>query len=180
MQSILFCMQKVLLMKKCLPVVLILSVIGMGISSCIKNDTVVLTCPPVTITAPANEVAVLKAYIDSSHIVATQDSRGFFYSIDSSASADTAHPTTCSDVSVTYTGTFLNGIVFDSTGADRPVSFYLSGDIITGWKEAVPLMKENAIMTLYLPPSLAYGSSNYSSIPGNSYLIFKIKLLAFN
>lgn len=180
MQSILFCVQKVLLMKKCIPVVLIFSVIGIGISSCIKNGTARPACSPLTKTAPASEVAVLKGYIDSNHIVATQDSRGFFYSIDSSASTDTAHPTTCSNVSVTYTGTFLNGTVFDSTGADRPVSFYLSGDIITGWKEAVPLMKAKANMILYLPPSLAYGASGYSTIPGNSYLIYNIRLLAFN
>ena len=167
-------------MKKYIPFVLIFLVVGIAISSCIKNEnTAVRTCPPITIMAPANEVAVLKAYIDSNHIVSTQDSRGFFYSIDSSASTDTAHPTTCSDVSVTYTGTYLNGTVFDSTGVNRPVSLNLSSTIV-GWREAVPLMKENANMTLYLPPSLAYGPSGYSSIPGNSYLIFKIKLLAFN
>ncbi|MEJ7694533.1 FKBP-type peptidyl-prolyl cis-trans isomerase [Daejeonella sp.] len=166
-------------MKKCIRVVLIFSVIGIGISSCIKNDTAVPNCLPLTKTAPASEVAILKGYIDSNHIVAIQDSRGFFYSIDSSASTDTAHPTTCSGVSVTYTGTFLNGTVFDSTGAGTPASFNLSGTII-GWQEALPLMKANANMALYLPPSLAYGASGYSRIPGNSYLIFKIKLLAFN
>ena len=172
-------MQKVLLMKKRIPVVLIFALIAIGISSCKKNDTITRTCPAVTIAAPANEIAVLKAYLDSNHIVASQDSRGFFYSIVSPASTDTAHPVTCSDVSVTYTGTFLNGTVFDSSGADRPVSLNLRSTI-AGWQEAVPLMKANANMTLYLPPSLAYGASGYSSIPGNSYLIFKIKLLAFN
>ncbi len=166
-------------MKKWIPVVLVVSVIGIGISSCIKNNTSIRTCPPLTITAPNSEVAVLKAYIDSNHISATQDSRGFFYLIDFPASTDTAHPTTCSDLSVTYTGTFLNGTVFDSSGTDTPVSLNLSGTI-AGWQEAVPFMKENANMTLYVPPSLAYGPSGYSSIPGNSYLIFKIKLLAFN
>lgn len=167
-------------MKKWIPVVFAFVIMGICISSCIKNDTPLRSCPPLTVTAPNSEVAFLNTYIDSNHIVATQDSRGFFYSIDFPASTDTAHPVTCSDISVTYTGTFLNGTVFDSTGADRPASFNLSGNIINGWKEAVPLMKTNAQMTLYLPPSLAYGASGYSTIPGNSYLIFKIKLLAFN
>lgn len=167
-------------MKKWGRVILIFSVIQAAITGCHKNDTIVPNCSPVTKTAPESEVAFLKAYIDSNEIVATRDSRGFFYSIDSSASTDTAHPTICSAVSATYTGTFLDGTVFDSTGADRPVSFNLSGDIITGWKEAVPLMRKNANMTLYLPPSLAYGLSGYSTIPGNAYLIFRIKLLAFN
>jgi len=166
-------------MKKWITVVLILMVISIVMNSCMKNETTTPSCPPLTVTAPANEVAVLKAYIDSNHITTTPDSRGFFYSIDFAASTDTAHPTTCSSVSATYTGTFLNGTVFDSTGADRPVSFNLSATI-AGWQEAIPLMNSNANMILYLPPSLAYGASGYSSIPGNSYLIFKIKLLGFN
>ena len=166
-------------MKKWITVVLILMVISIVMNSCMKNETPTRSCQPRTITAPANEVAVLKAYIDSNQIATTQDSRGFFYSIDFAASNDTAHPTTCSAVSATYTGTFLNGTVFDSTGTDRPVSFNLSATI-AGWQEAIPLMNSNANMILYLPPSLAYGASGYSSIPGNSYLIFKIKLLGFN
>lgn len=166
-------------MKKWITVVLTLMVISIAMNGCMKNETAAPSCPPLTITAPANEVAVLKTYIDSNHIATTQDSRGFFYSIDFAASTDTAHPTTCSAVSVTYTGTFLNGAVFDSTGADRPVSFNLSATI-AGWQEAIPLMNSNANMILYLPPSLAYGASGYSRIPGNSYLIFKIKLLGFN
>ena len=166
-------------MKKWIPVILLLAATGVSISSCIKNDTTQPVCTPLTVTAPSSEVATLKAYLDSNGIVATQDSRGFFYSIDASASTDTLHPTTCSDVSVTYTGTYQNGAVFDSTGANTPASFNLSGTI-AGWQEAVPLMKKDAIMNLYLPPSLAYGASDYQGIPGNSYLIFKIKLLAFN
>ena len=167
-------------MKKGITVVLTLMVISMVMDSCMKNETTTTSsCPPLNVTAPASEIAVLRAYIDSNHIAPTQDSRGFFYSIDFAASTDTAHPTTCSAVSATYTGTFLNGTVFDSTGADRPVSFNLSATI-AGWQEAIPLMNSNANMILYLPPSLAYGASGYSRIPGNSYLIFKIKLLGFN
>lgn len=167
-------------MKRFLPFALIFSIVAVAISSCIKErDLPARTCPQITTAAPANEVAFLKAFIDSSNLVTTQDSRGFFYSIDSSASTDTAHPESCSDISVTYTGTFLNGTVFDSTGVDRPTSFNLANTLV-GWREAVPLMKGNAKMTLYLPPSLAYGEKGYLSIPGNSYLIFQIRLWGFN
>ena len=158
---------------------LVLLITGTIISSCFKNETTTPVCSPLTVAAPASEVAALKAYLDSNGIAATQDSRGFFYTIDASASTDTTHPTPCSDVSVTYTGTYLNGEVFDSTGAGTPASFNLSGTI-AGWQEALPLMKKDAVMNLYLPPSLAYGSSDYQGIPGNSYLIFKINLLGFN
>ena len=179
LQGLLFCALKLVFMRKWIFAILILSVISAGISSCLKNDTTKPACSPLTIAAPSSEVATLKAYLDSSGIVATQDSRGFFYTLDASGSTDTLHPTTCSDLSVTYTGTFLNGTAFDSTGANTPASFNLSGTI-AGWQEALPLMKKDAIMNLYLPPSLAYGASAYKGIPGNSYLIFKIKLLGFN
>lgn len=151
-------------------------------SGCIKNSNSnpSQNCTPTTTTAPTGEVSALKAFLDSSHITATADSRGFFYTIDSSATASiTGHPTICSDVSVVYTGTFLNGQKFDSSGANTPLSLSLSSTIL-GWQEAVPLMRNNAAMTLYLPPSLAYGSGGRGPIPPNANLIFNIRLLAFN
>lgn len=151
------------------------------VSGCLKTPhPAQQTCSPVTVTAPASEVTALKAFLDSSHIAATADSRGFFYTIDSSAAASvTGHPTTCSDISVVYTGTFLNGKAFDSSGASTPISLNLSS-VILGWQESIPLMRSNAVMTLYLPPSLAYGASGKGPIPASSNLIFYIKLLAFN
>ncbi len=152
------------------------------VSGCIKNSNSnpAQTCTPVNTTAPTSEVTLLKNFLDSSHITAMADSRGFFYTIDSSATASiSGHPTICSDVSVVYTGTFLNGKVFDSSGANTPLSLSLSSTIL-GWQEAVPFMRSNAVMTLYLPPSLAYGASGRGPIPANSNLIFNIKLLAFN
>jgi FKBP-type peptidyl-prolyl cis-trans isomerase FkpA len=176
----LFCALKLYLMKKLILGIVLLLVVVFGISSCIKNETTPpTTCTPLNVTAPSTEIATLKAYLDSVGIVATQDSRGFFYSFDTTGSSDTLHPTACSDVSVNYKGTFLNGTTFDSTQANTPVAFNLSR-VIAGWQEAVPLMKRNAVMNLYLPPSLAYGSTAYQGIPANSYLIFKIELLAFN
>lgn len=167
-------------MKKWITAILLLLVVGIFISSCSKNsNTTTNSCAPLTLAAPDSEVQNLKTYLNSKGIVATQDSRGFFYTIDASTSADTSHPISCSDVSVTYTGTFLDGTVFDSTGAATPASFSL-GSTIIGWQEAVPLMPKDAIMHLYLPPSLAYGSSDYHNIPANSYLIFTIKLLSFD
>ena len=150
-------------------------------AGCLKDNTSTRDCSSPTTTAPATEIASVKAYLDSIGVTASQDSRGFFYTIDSSASTVAGHPTGCSDVSVTYVGKFTNGIGFDSSGATTPVSFGLYGNLITGWKEAIPLMKANSTMNLYLPPSLAYGATGYpGAIPANAILIFNIKLLGFN
>lgn len=150
------------------------------LAGCLKNDTPTYDCSPVTSTAPASEVAALKTYLDTNGIVATQDSRGFFYTIDSSASTAAGHPTRCSAISVSYIGKLTNGAIFDSTTSPtRPASFNLSG-VILGWQEAIPLMKTNSVMRLYLPPSLGYGASSNGPIPGNSILVFEdIRLQAF-
>ena len=150
-------------------------------TSCLKNDSNnnTTSCTPLTTTAPASEVDSLKAYLDNNHITATQDSRGFFYTIDSSASTAPAYPLRCSAVSVAYVGKLTNGTTFDSVGVATPISFTL-GSVIAGWQEAIPLMKNNATMNLYLPPSLAYGAKANGPIPANSILVFNIKLLAFN
>ncbi len=149
-------------------------------TSCIKNETNISQpdCSIVTTTAPAAEVTALKAYLDSNNITATQDSRGFFYIADSAA-LTTPKPTPCSTVLVDYKGTLTSGTVFDSSAA--PVAFSLSENLIAGWKEALPLVGKNGSITLYLPPSLAYGAAGYPGvIPGNANLIFHIKLYDFN
>lgn len=138
----------------------------MIVTACKKDD-----CPEVTTTAPASEVANLKNYLDANSIIATQDTRGFFYTIADAGSGD--KPTSCSGVTVNYTGKLTNGTTFDD---GTNVSFYLS-QLIIGWQEGIPLIAPGGTITLYLPPSLAYGSSGSgSSIPPNANLIFVIDL----
>ncbi len=132
------------------------------------------TCPEVTITAPASEIATLQNYIYSSGITATQDPRGFFYNISTAGWGD--KPDACSVVTVDYVGKLTNGNTFDSN-TNTPLSLdYL----IAGWREGLPLISAGGKITLYLPPSLGYGSSDYGDIPGNSILIFVIDLKNVN
>ncbi len=144
-----------------------------------KSDNVPeVDCSTVTQTASAEEVTTLKHYIDSSAVSAVQDSRGFFYSMDSTVADSASHATVCSNVAVTYKGTLLNGTVIDSS--NTVLTFQLS-NVITGWKEMLPLMIKKASVTLYLPPSLAYGTIGYlPAIPGNAYLVFTIKMYDFD
>jgi len=131
------------------------------------NDT---TCDPETTQAPATEVTALRSYIAGDSITATEDPRGFFYNITDSGSA--RKPRSCSKVYVNYAGRLTNGTLFDSNDA---VSFSLKS-VIKGWTEGVPLIGEGGKITLYLPPSLAYGSAASGPIPANSILIFDIQL----
>ncbi len=149
---------------------------------CLKDnsgDIPAVDCSTIKVVAPSSEVSQLKTYLDTNHITAVQDSRGFFYSMDSTAVPDSVvnRVSVCSNITVTYRGYFQNGKGFDSSNA--AISFPLA-TTITGWKEAIPLMKKNAVMTLYLPSSLAYGaagSNDYpQTIPPNTPLNFTIKL----
>ena len=136
--------------------------------SCKKEDS----CPEVTIKAPDAEITALRTYITSNSITATEDPRGFFYTITSAGTG--SKPTACLGVSVNYTGKLTNGTQFDS---GTNVSFNLS-QLIIGWQEGIPLINAGGAITLYLPPSLAYGPNAVGSIPANSILIFTITLNA--
>jgi FKBP-type peptidyl-prolyl cis-trans isomerase FkpA len=124
--------------------------------------------------APQAEVTALKQFLDSTRLTATADERGFYYVISSPGSG--AHPTLCSNVRVNYSGQLTNGTRFDQgTG----VSFDLAR-LIVGWQQGIPLIAPGGRITLYLPPSLAYGAQAQNGIPANSILIFTIDLLGIN
>jgi FKBP-type peptidyl-prolyl cis-trans isomerase FkpA len=52
------------------------------------------------------------------------------------------------------------------------------GQLIVGWQKGLPLISSGGKITLYIPPSLGYGSAAAGSIPANSILIFDIELIS--
>jgi FKBP-type peptidyl-prolyl cis-trans isomerase FklB len=81
-------------------------------------------------------------------------------------------------VTVNYTGTLIDGTVFDSSvPRGQPATFPLDG-VIPGWTEALQMMKVGDKWQLILPPKLAYGDQSPSpKIGPNSTLIFEVELL---
>ena len=83
-------------------------------------------------------------------------------------------------VSVHYTGTLTNGVVFDSSyGRGQPIQFPLGqGQVIPGWDEGIALMKKGGKAKLTIPPALAYGAAGAGGvIPPNATLIFDVELV---
>ncbi|HKW30540.1 MAG TPA: FKBP-type peptidyl-prolyl cis-trans isomerase [Verrucomicrobiae bacterium] len=82
-------------------------------------------------------------------------------------------------VTVNYTGTLIDGTVFDSSvQRGEPATFPLNG-VIPGWTAALQLMKVGDKWQLFLPPQLAYGDqSPGAKIGPNSTLIFEVELLS--
>ena len=90
-----------------------------------------------------------------------------------------ASPTAASTVKVNYTGTLLDGTVFDSTTGRGAASFQ-ANQVIPGWTEALVTMKRGEKRRLVIPPELGYGARGYPGvIPGNAFLVFEVELVGF-
>ncbi len=92
----------------------------------------------------------------------------------------TLHPSATDKVKVHYTGTLLDGTVFDSSvQRGEPISFPLN-QVIPGWTEGVQLMVPGSVYKFWIPSNLAYGDRNIGSIPPGSTLVFEIELIEIN
>ena len=91
---------------------------------------------------------------------------------------DGASPTASSTVTVHYTGTLLNGTIFDSSvQRGQPATFPVNG-VIGGWTEALQMMKVGSAWKLFIPYHLAYGDQGAGGAIGPySTLIFDVELL---
>ena len=83
------------------------------------------------------------------------------------------------NVSVLYTGKFIDGKVFDTTSEDgEPRTFNVSR-VIPGWTAALKAMPKGSKWEVYISPDLAYGlePDPRSGIEPNSALMFEVELL---
>lgn len=92
---------------------------------------------------------------------------------------DGNRPTAEDEVEVHYTGTLIDGTVFDSShDRGEPARFPL-GNVIEGWTEGVQLMSVGSTYEFFIPSNLGYGDTPRpgSPIPPGSVLIFEVELL---
>jgi FKBP-type peptidyl-prolyl cis-trans isomerase len=89
-----------------------------------------------------------------------------------------AKPDATDKVTVHYTGTLVNGKIFDSSVGGEPVTFPLN-QVIKGWTEGVQLMSVGSKYKFYIPGNLAYGEQGVqqAGIGPNETLIFEVELL---
>jgi FKBP-type peptidyl-prolyl cis-trans isomerase len=82
-------------------------------------------------------------------------------------------------VQVYYTGMLINGTVFDGTSPGLPASFKVNS-VITGWEEALAIMREGDHWQLVIPPNLAYGDrgAGNGTIPPSQVLVFDLRLIS--
>ncbi len=93
-------------------------------------------------------------------------------------------------VMIKYTGSLVNGTVFDSSAAHggAPLTLVVSpdgslrmpggGGLIEGWSKGVVGMKEGGKRQLVIPAALGYGNQAVGDlIPANSTLVFELELV---
>jgi len=68
------------------------------------------------------------------------------------------------------------GKVVESSWAGEPATFGLN-QVITGWQQGIPGMKEGGRRLLVIPPALGYGEAGGGPIGPNETLIFVVDLI---
>ncbi|BFI95984.1 MAG: FKBP-type peptidyl-prolyl cis-trans isomerase [Rhodanobacter sp.] len=91
-----------------------------------------------------------------------------------------ARPGPNDTVKIDYTGTFVDGQVFDASSKHNPpgpAEIPLAG-VIPGFREGLQLMQVGGHYKLFIPSNLAYGSSPQPPMPPNATLIFDVTLVS--
>jgi FKBP-type peptidyl-prolyl cis-trans isomerase len=104
---------------------------------------------------------------------------GLMYRVIQSGPAGGKSPKVSDKVTVAYKGSLMDGTVFDQ---NQNMTFTIS-DTISGWQEALPLMKVGDAWEIVVPSAMAYGDKGAKDangavvIPPNAPLVFDIKLM---
>ncbi len=86
-------------------------------------------------------------------------------------------PRANSNIKAHYRGSLLNGNEFDSSyKRNQPFTARLT-QLIKGWQEVIPMMKEGSTWRLWIPSDYAYGDNGTGGIPGGATLQFDVELL---
>ncbi|HKR77475.1 MAG TPA: FKBP-type peptidyl-prolyl cis-trans isomerase [Rhodanobacter sp.] len=91
-----------------------------------------------------------------------------------------ARPGPNDTVKIDYTGSFVDGQVFDASSKHNPpgaADIPLAG-VIPGFREGLQLMQVGGHYKLFIPSNLAYGAEPQPPMPPNATLIFDVTLVS--
>jgi len=86
-------------------------------------------------------------------------------------------PVVSDSVTVNYHGTTIDGKEFDSTYRKGKPAVFRVEEVISGWAEALQMMKEGGKWQLYIPPHLAYHSGGPLE---HRTILFEVELISVN
>jgi len=90
-----------------------------------------------------------------------------------------ARPSATSKVEVFYKGMLINGKMFDQTEEEAGPVTFKTNNLISGWTQALELMREGDEWELVIPANLAYGArgAGNGAIPPDQTLVFDLTLV---
>ncbi len=80
-------------------------------------------------------------------------------------------------VKVHYTGTLIDGTVFDSSRESGKELEIPLNRVIKGWTEGLQMIAPGGQIKLVIPAELGYGSAGAGTIPPESTLVFDVELI---
>lgn len=154
-------------------VVLILFFAGIVTSCMDSNDD---STSSNTAETEAALIAKWRAQMKSKNIAYDSTATKIYYVIDKTKVGSGANVARGNTVIVKYTGTYMDGTIFDSS--DNFTYVHKSSmRMIPGWEEGIELLNKGAKATFLIPSALAYGPTGYLSIPPYSPLFFVIEVV---
>jgi FKBP-type peptidyl-prolyl cis-trans isomerase len=155
-------------------------------NSIIKIDVEVLDVVDLAVLAKQlteKQDAEIQAFLKSNNLTGIKTNSGLYYVITKEGTGNS--PAVGDEVSMNYTGMFLDGNKFDSNidstfGHVNPLKFPLGqGRVIRGWDEGIMLLKKGTKAKFILPSVIGYGANGSGKIPANAILQFDVELLDF-
>jgi len=140
----------------------------------------VFGCKKTEVTdSPVTEASLIKNWLetqvkDNKNIDTT--STGLYYIVDK---VGTGPKVQAGDsLTVKYTGTFMDGTVFDSSLSFSYVHKATASRMIQGWEEAVEVMSKGGSALFLIPSAKAYGANGYYPvIKPYAPLLFTIEII---
>lgn len=125
----------------------------------------------------ATEMQLLSDYLKRTNITGSALPSGLYYIEQHAGKGKQA--VKGRKVKVHYTGTYIDGSVFDTSLDKSPIQFTLgNGEVIDGWEEGLLLMKEGGKARFIIPSKLAYGDKGKNEILPYTTLIFDVELIS--
>jgi FKBP-type peptidyl-prolyl cis-trans isomerase len=124
-----------------------------------------------------DELRQIELYMGDNEISVQPAKPGVYFIVFKEGKGEIAKPG--DKVEVRYTGSFLNGEMFDASGKNNENLIYTLGDgtHLQAWEEAIATMRPGGVARLILTSSNAYGATGLDPVPPNSPIIFDIELV---
>lgn len=113
-------------------------------------------------------------YLSDRNLEAIEDPSGVYIIIEDEGNQN--KPTTINYITIHYEGSYLDGVIFDSSEGKDPIASYLF-NFIEGWQIGIPYFGEGGEGEIFVPSELAYGSNPPGGIRKNAVLKFEIDLI---